>query len=71
MVWYPRDKKKTTTDNSVYMQIPVKNMCILPSCTDISPIAQVALLQTEINSGLRFWPKIGRKSPIIWQHYQV
>ena len=28
-------------------------------------MAQVALLQTEINSGLRFCPKIGKKSPTI------
>ena len=26
----------------------------LPNCTEISPMAQVALLQTEMNSGLRF-----------------
>lgn len=28
----------------------------------ISPIAQVALLQTEMNSGLRFVPRIGMNS---------
>lgn len=35
---------------------------ILPSLTEISPIAHVALLQTDIRSGFRFWPKIGMKS---------
>jgi len=33
-----------------------------PSFTDISPIAQVALLHTDINSGFKFCPRIGRKS---------
>lgn len=33
-----------------------------PICIDISPIAQVALLQTEINSGFRFVPSTGIKS---------
>ena len=36
----------------------------LPSLTAISPIAQVALLQTEINSGFRFCPRIGRNSAV-------
>ena len=31
----------------------------------ISPIAHVALLQTEINSGFKFLPRIGMKSPAI------
>lgn len=45
----------------------------LPNCTEISPMAQVALLQTEMNSGLRFWPRIGKKSPARhWvEHTQV
>lgn len=30
----------------------------------ISPIAHVALLQTDIKSGLRFCPRIGKKSAI-------
>ena len=30
---------------------------------EISPIAQVALLQTEMNSGFKLAPKIGKKSP--------
>ena len=30
---------------------------------EISPIAHVALLQTDMNSGLRFAPSIGMKSP--------
>jgi hypothetical protein len=34
----------------------------LPSLIDISPIAQVALLHTDINSGFKFCPRIGRKS---------
>jgi hypothetical protein len=34
----------------------------LPSFIDISPIAQVALLHTDINSGFKFCPRIGRKS---------
>lgn len=33
-----------------------------PICIDISPIAQVALLQTEINSGFKFVPSTGIKS---------
>ena len=61
----PKGQKNKQTDNSVHKQIPVKNICILPRCTDISSIAQIALLQTNRNSGLRFWPKIGRKSPTI------
>lgn len=44
-------------------------MCMLkqhyfsPIFIDISPIAQVALLQTEMNSGFRLAPRIGIKSP--------
>ena len=37
----------------------------LPIFIEISPMAQVALLHTEINSGLRFEPRIGIKSPEI------
>ena len=37
-------------------------LTVLPSFTAISPIAQVALLQTEINSGFKFCPSIGRNS---------
>ena len=33
-----------------------------PICMQISPMAQVALLQTEINSGFRFVPRIGMNS---------
>lgn len=33
-----------------------------PICIDISPIAQVALLQTDINSGFKFVPSMGMKS---------
>ena len=35
---------------------------ILPIWMEISPIAHVALLQTEMNSGLRLVPNIGMKS---------
>lgn len=33
-----------------------------PICIDISPIAHVALLHTDINSGFRLVPNIGMKS---------
>lgn len=33
-----------------------------PICMQISPMAQVALLQTEMNSGLRLVPRIGMNS---------
>lgn len=33
-----------------------------PILMDISPMAQVALLQTEMNSGFKFDPRIGIKS---------
>lgn len=33
-----------------------------PICMQISPMAQVALLQTEMNSGFRLVPKIGMNS---------
>lgn len=36
----------------------------LPILIEISPIAQVALLQTEMNSGFRFAAKIGIKSAV-------
>ncbi len=36
---------------------------LLPIFIDISPMAQVALLHTEINSGFKFEPRIGIKSP--------
>lgn len=35
-----------------------------PICMQISPIAQVALLQTEMNSGFRFVPRIGMNSAV-------
>ena len=34
-----------------------------PNCMANSPIAQVALLQTDITSGFKFWPRIGKKLP--------
>lgn len=34
----------------------------LPICMEISPMAQVALLHTEMNSGLRFRPRMGMNS---------
>lgn len=34
----------------------------LPICIEISPMAQVALLHTEINSGFRLSPKMGINS---------
>lgn len=33
-----------------------------PICMQISPMAQVALLQTEINSGFRLVPRMGMNS---------
>lgn len=33
-----------------------------PICMQISPMAQVALLQTEMNSGFRLVPKMGMNS---------
>lgn len=33
-----------------------------PICMHISPMAQVALLQTEMNSGFRLVPRIGMNS---------
>ncbi len=36
----------------------------LPILMEISPMAQVALLQTEMNSGLRLEPRIGMNSPV-------
>lgn len=36
----------------------------LPSFILISPIAQVALLHTDIYSGFKFWPRIGKKLDI-------
>lgn len=40
-----------------------KNLAIYsPICMEISPIAQVALLQTEINSGFRLSPRMGMNS---------
>ena len=35
----------------------------LPILMDISPMAQVALLHTEMNSGLRLAPRMGMNSP--------
>lgn len=35
-----------------------------PICIDISPIAQVALLHTDINSGFKFVPSMGIKSAV-------
>ena len=43
----------------------------LPSWTEISPMAHVALLHTEMNSGLRFWPRIGKKSPGIKRNTHI
>lgn len=40
------------------MVLKTKNI-IIPNFTDISPIAHVALLQTDIESGFKFLPKIG------------
>lgn len=41
----------------------------------ISPMAHVALLQTDMNSGFRFWPNMGRKSAMLgrtcWKHALV
>ena len=34
----------------------------LPICMQISPMAQVALLQTEMNSGFRLVPRMGMNS---------
>lgn len=34
----------------------------IPNFIAISPIAHVALLHTDMKSGLRFWPSIGKKS---------
>lgn len=48
---------------------------ILPIWMEISPIAQVALLHTEMNSGFRLVPKIGmksaRKNNILKSHHTV
>lgn len=44
----------------------------LPNFIDISPMAQVALLHTDIKSGFKFCPRIGKKSCIngatCWKH---
>lgn len=37
-------------------------ICYLPICMEISPMAQVALLHTEINSGFRLSPRMGMNS---------
>lgn len=42
-----------------------------PICMQISPIAQVALLQTEMNSGFRFVPRIGMNSATKQQNIYV
>lgn len=43
-------------------QLHIKIFCNLPICMQISPMAHVALLQTEMNSGFRFVPRIGMNS---------
>lgn len=51
------------------MVINLSNTCGMnwlvsaPNWMANSPIAQVALLQTEITSGFKFWPRIGKKFP--------
>lgn len=46
----------------VYSPMFVGTFLHLPICMHISPIAQVALLHTEMNSGFRLVPKIGMNS---------
>lgn len=53
--------------------MPVKlNKRYPPSLILISPIAQVALLHTDISSGLRFAPRMGKNSGMYgrtcWKH---
>ena len=43
-------------------------MCELPALIAISPMAHVALLHTDMNSGFRLEPSIGMKSPTLIIH---
>lgn len=53
---------KTKTGKQCYICRSKLKKKILPIWMEISPIAQVALLHTEMNSGFRLVPKMGMKS---------
>jgi len=46
----------------MFHELRKKRELYSPICMEISPIAQVALLHTDMNSGLRFAPRMGMKS---------
>ena len=51
-------------DSCIHGKFVISNYKCLPNLILISPIAHVALLQTDMNSGFRFCAKIGKKSDI-------